>query len=232
VLYGILRGEAEVAGRVAALAAEPPVRLVSNGDLAAAVSLIAEAPAGPPGPKLHAQIVQALHEACTVLPMRHGVSFDTETQVREVLRERGGLFRRALADVQGRGEMGVRAICSALIAPPCCASAAPGALSPARAYLAARQSDYAARDAARKGVSQLSERIERAFQGLFVRCKRESFFVRDHHLLSLHFLVCRDETERFRAAFRRLEECAPEKLLLTGPWPPYNFVSCENFPLL
>jgi hypothetical protein len=124
--------------------------------------------------------------------------------------------------------MGVRVICRALTASPLRASAEPAALSPARAYLAARQSQYTARDAARNEVSQLAERMEGAFQGLFARCKTEAFCLRDHQVLSLHFLVRRDETERFRDAFRRLEQRAPEKLLLTGPWPPYNFASCEN----
>ena len=228
VLYGILRSEADASGRVSALSAGPPLRLISNGDLGAAVSLISDAATGPPDPKVHAQVVQALHAVCAVLPMRHGISFDTESEVREILCAHGGLFRRALDDLQGCGEMGVRAICRAMTAPPPCASAAQAALSPARAYLAARQSHYAARDAACKEVSQLAGRIERAFQGLFAKRKTESLFLRDHHVLSLHFLVRRGETERFRGAFRRLEQRAPEKLLLTGPWPPYNFASCEN----
>ena len=227
-LYGILRSDADAEARVASLAARPPLRLISNGDLGAAVSLAPDAAGGPPGPKSHALIVQALHCVCTVLPMRHGISFDTEVQVRDVLREHGELFRRALADVQGCGEMGVRAIYAAITAPPPCAKAARAGLSPAQAYLAERQSHYAARDAAAREFSQLSERIERAFEGLFARCKTESSFVRDHHVVSFHFLVRRVETERFRDVFRRLEQRAPEKLLLTGPWPPYNFASCEN----
>ena len=48
VLYGILRSEADAAGRVADLAAGPQLRLISNGELGAAVSLTAGAAAGPP----------------------------------------------------------------------------------------------------------------------------------------------------------------------------------------
>jgi hypothetical protein len=225
VLYGILRSEADAASRISALAAGPQIRLVCDGDLGAAVSLTPDAAAGPPDPKVHAQIVQALHAVCAVLPVRHGVSFDTEAEVREILCERGGLFRRALEDLQGCGEMGVRVIGRAMSASPLCA---PAALSPARAYLASRQSHYAARDATRQEVSQLAGRIEGAFQGLFAKCKTESFFLRDHPILSLNFLVRRGETECFRDAFRRLEQRAPEKCLLTGPWPPYNFAACEN----
>ncbi len=228
VLYGILRNEAAVSGRVSALAAGPQLRLIASGDLGAAVSATPNAAAGLPDPRIHAQVVQALHAICAVLPMRHGISFDTEAEVRAILSEHGAQFRRTLDDLQGCGEMGVRAICRARTASPPCTGAAHAELSPARAYLAARQCHYAARDAAAKEVSELVKRTERAFEGLFARSRTESFFLRDHHMLSLHFLVRRDETERFRGAFRRLEQRAPEKLLLTGPWPPYNFASCEN----
>jgi len=228
VLYGILRNEADASGRVSTLAVGPQLHLIANDDLGAAVSVAVDAAARPPDPKIHAQIVQALHAVCPVLPMRHGISFDTEDEVRAMLSEHGGPFRRTLDDLQGCGEMGVRAICRGMTASPPCAMAAQDELSPARAYLAARQSHYAARDAADKEVSQLAERMQQDFEGLFIKSRTESFFLRDHHILSLHFLVRRDETERFREAFRRLEQNAPEKLLLTGPWPPYNFTSCEN----
>jgi len=231
VLYGILRSDANAAGRVSSLAAGPPLRLISDGGLGAAVSLTPDEATGPPDPKVHARIVQALHAFCTVLPMRHGISFDSEAEVRGILCEHGGKFRRALDDLQGCGEMGVRAIRRAMTTSPPCAAAPQTALSPARAYLAARQSHYAARDAAGKEASRFAERMERAFQGLFAQCKTESFFLCDHHVLSLHFLVRQCETGCFRDAFRRLEQRSPEKLLLTGPWPPYNFVSCENLVL-
>ncbi len=227
VLYGILRSEADMAGRVADLAAGPRLRLICNGDLGAAVSLLPEA-AGPPAPKVHAQIVQALHELCAVLPMRHGISFDTEAHVREILRENDELFRQTLEDLQGCGEMGVRAICRATAVSPPGAPAAQGELSPARAYLAARQRQYAARDAVCQEAAQLAERIEHAFEGLFTKHRMESFFFQNDPILSLHFLVRREETKRFRDAFRRLERIAPEKLMLTGPWPPYNFASAEH----
>ena len=44
-------------------------------------------------------------------------------------------------------------------------------------------------------------------------------------LLSLYFLVDRAVVESFRQAFRRLSEAESARLLLSGPWPPYNFVT-------
>ena len=45
-------------------------------------------------------------------------------------------------------------------------------------------------------------------------------------LLSLDFLVRRDKLACFRQAFSRLQQGGAEKMLLTGPWPPYSFASC------
>ena len=231
-LHGILRNEAGAAARVAALTPGTLLQLLCEGDLGAAVSLIPDETSGPPDPKVHALVVQALHDACTVLPARHGTCFDADARVREFLRAHGGQFRRALDDVKGFSEMGVRAIGRPRPVAPAAAAAAQAMRSPGQAYMAARQSHYAARDAVQAEVSRLSARIQSAFEGLCAKCRTESFFVRGQPVLSLHFLVRREKTERFRRAFRRLEECAPEKLLLTGPWPPYNFTSCEDLPSL
>ena len=73
VLYGILRNEADASGRVSTLAVGPQLHLIANDDLGAAVSVAVDAAARPPDPKIHAQIVQALHAVCPVLPMRHEI---------------------------------------------------------------------------------------------------------------------------------------------------------------
>jgi hypothetical protein len=43
-------------------------------------------------------------------------------------------------------------------------------------------------------------------------------------LVSLYFLVPRQSVERFRRVFRRICRGQSAKLLMTGPWPPFNFV--------
>jgi hypothetical protein len=43
-------------------------------------------------------------------------------------------------------------------------------------------------------------------------------------MLSLYFLVPRKSIGKFREVFRRLSCAEPARLLLSGPWPPYNFV--------
>jgi hypothetical protein len=43
-------------------------------------------------------------------------------------------------------------------------------------------------------------------------------------LLSLHFLVARTAAEDFRERVQRLALPGEVKVLISGPWPPYNFV--------
>jgi hypothetical protein len=60
--------------------------------------------------------------------------------------------------------------------------------------------------------------------GSFVRHKVEFPSSGRSRLLSLYFLVPRDSVGCFRRAARGLHRNESVKLLLSGPWPPYNFV--------
>jgi hypothetical protein len=92
------------------------------------------------------------------------------------------------------------------------------------AYLMARQAHYAHQDRWTREYSQAADRYRAQFAGLFVRYKTEAPSPR-LPLLSLYFLVLRPTVASFRRAFRHLAETEPARLLLSGPWPPYNFVT-------
>lgn len=96
------------------------------------------------------------------------------------------------------------------------------------AYLAGRASFYAARDGAHEDARGASRAIRRALRGRFVGCRVERSSVGAGRLLSLFFLIRQSDEEAFRRAFHTLQQREDRKLLLTGPWPPYNFVPCEK----
>ena len=75
-----------------------------------------------------------------------------------------------------------------------------------------------------KEYRQAAERCRAQFAGLFVKCTTEAPSPR-LPLLSLYFLVPRPAVTSFRQAFRQLTETESARLLLSGPWPPYNFVT-------
>jgi hypothetical protein len=127
--------------------------------------------------------------------------------------------------------MGLRVLCSVTAASVAEAEAGEP-LSRARTYLASRKAYYVSRDASRRELLHVADRIRRPFDGLFLRCKMTALSRGGTPILSFHFLVRRSDTERFRDAFRRLQQQAIEKLLLTGPWPPYSFAALDSASLL
>ena len=54
--------------------------------------------------------------------------------------------------------------------------------------------------------------------------KREARALPEGRLLSLHFLTARAAAGDFREGVRRMALPGEAKLLVSGPWPPYNFV--------
>jgi hypothetical protein len=90
---------------------------------------------------------------------------------------------------------------------------------------------YAVEDRLAGENGLLLERCREVFDGLFVKCKSEYPSFRNYRsvtrdsILSIYFLIPRSLVETFCRVFKqfRLEE--PAKLLLSGPWPPYNFVT-------
>jgi hypothetical protein len=179
----------------------------------------------------YARVIEALHKRHTVLPMRYGCELSTRAQVVELLCERRTEFQAALDEVEGCVELSVRILLKKTEAPaPTDVGPAPGP-SPGQAYLAKRKAWYADQDHQWNEAAAAARRMEKAFDGLFLRCVTEPLRPGREQLLTLHFLVQRKDQEAFRREFRRLEKSAPERLLLTGPWPPYSFTSCPQATL-
>jgi hypothetical protein len=171
--------------------------------------------------------------------MRYGCVVSQESQVIQLLDEHGSQYEALLQELEGCVEMGLRV----LLPPGPWAAVTPGGLegcrevagfqpaapaaSPDRlglAYLTARKAHYAQQDRWTTEYRQAAARCQARFAGLFVKCKTEAPSPR-LPLLSLYFLVPRQAVESFRQAFRHLAQTESARLLLSGPWPPYNFVA-------
>jgi hypothetical protein len=92
------------------------------------------------------------------------------------------------------------------------------------AYLTARKAHYAQQDRWTRDYRRAADRCQAQFTGLFVKCQTEAPSPR-LPLLSLYFLVPRPAVASSRQAFRQLTATESARLLLSGPWPPYNFVT-------
>lgn len=222
-----------------------PVQVVANHCLGAAVSPIGPGDLAPEIREVLAyeQVVESFHREGTVIPMRYGCVFEKTSMVLRLLEERGWQYLTLLQNLEGCVEMGIRLLlpgeggASGLGTPgeegsPQAAATNPaGRLLPAgpgQAYLAAQRQRYACQDREAGDQILLPDRVCRTLAGVFVRHKRESLSLGDSLLVSLYFLVPRYRLELFRQIFRELSAAESGKFLLSGPWPPYNFVTLSH----
>lgn len=221
---------------------DAPVRLIGADGLSAAVSTIDPGDATPSvaNARAYARVVEALHAVRAVVPMRFGCWVAEEAEVVDLLHTRGSEFTRVLHRLDGCVEMGVRllTVCPGVAATGTSRSAEPArdasVYAPGTAYLTRRNAVYAEADRLREDVTAAAERVRSALAGRFVQFRIEPpsgawrpgtpALARHRSLVSVYFLVKRDALEPFRTAFHEFSSTEPGALLLSGPWPPYNFV--------
>ncbi|MCK9376307.1 MAG: GvpL/GvpF family gas vesicle protein [Syntrophobacterales bacterium] len=210
-----------------------PVFLITRGDLSAAVSRT-EAVSQTPDlsdVRAHGRVVAFFHRQRTVIPMRYGCLLEDESRVARVLEDQGPAYDALLQELSGCVEMGIRIVVPEKSPEPeisRCLEPAPEVTSRAAlsgaAYLLNRRAHYAAVDGGTEVQQRLAEQCLTHFTKLFVKSKIEGP-VSHLPLLSLYFLVPASLVESFKQAFRRLGCLREARLLLSGPWPPYNFVT-------
>lgn len=218
-----------------------PVYQVAHGGLGAAVSRLSRAALPPDLPQVkdYERVVLSYHRHHTVIPLRYGCVVEQDSQIIEHLEERGPHYEALLTDLEGCVEMGLRV----LLPPGHWAAVTPGGPEGSRevagnhtlaptpapdrlglAYLTARKAHYVHQDRWTEAYRQVAGRCQAQFAGLYIRSKTEGPSPR-LPLLSLYFLVRRSGVAAFRRAFQHLAKTESAWLLLSGPWPPYNFVT-------
>lgn len=245
--YCICHNPAPELTRPPAGVAGSPIYQVAHRRLSILVSRIGPTDLAPdlPGVQAYARVISSYHRQGTVVPMRYGCVVEQESQFIKLLDEHGSHYEVLLQELEGCVEMGLRV----LLASGPWAAVTPGgpegskevvgshppdpALMPERlglAYLTARKAHYAHQDRWTGEYRQAADRYLAHFAGLFVKSKLEGPSAR-LPLLSLFFLVPRPTVKPFRQAFRHLTAIEPARLLLSGPWPPYNFVTSAPRPI-
>jgi hypothetical protein len=176
----------------------------------------------------HEAVVEhfASRRTAAVVPLKLFTMFSTRERAIADLRVRAREITRILSRIRGCQEWGVRVTRRTAGTPRGGATARPES---GAAFLAAKKR---ARDDARRAALQAVDAAEAAFATLD-RLARAS---RRHEapdsattppLVDAAFLVPANRRARFRAAARRSARACREAgadLVLTGPWPAYNFV--------
>jgi hypothetical protein len=208
------------------------VFVVAQNGLSAALSELAESGLNPDvsGILAYEKVVEAFHRHLTVIPVRYGCQLEDASEALCLLERRHDQYATLLHELEGAVEMSIHVLLDGCGAGTQASSrAAPPEFLPVfrnsgAAYLASKRRYYLGWDQAALHQRELVDELCDSLSGLYVRRKVEFPDSITDRLLSLYFLVPRGSLECFRHAARHLASKQSFKLLLSGPWPPYNFV--------
>jgi hypothetical protein len=232
LLYCIFRSPAHQKLGIPPGVGGQPVCVVAQNGLSAGLSQLAESDLVPDISAILAyeKVIEAFCCHSTVIPMRYGCQLEGASEAVCMLEKHRDEYAALLRELEGAGEMSIHVLLdspatgrenAAWPAPP---KPLPLPGTSGTAYLAAKRRRYLDLDRAALDQRRLAEELCNSLSGLFVRRKVEFPGLTRTRLLSLYFLVPQGSVESFRQAARHFPSRASAKLLLSGPWPPYNFV--------
>lgn len=212
-----------------------PISIVSSDDLSVVVSSLENPDMSFDVTDLMVfkDVIELFHRQCAVIPLRFGTVMDRREEIKSLLRTKGEHYRRLLREIAGCVEMGIRII---IDAPENCREAfthpSDAPFQPGKSYLLRRKSSYFDELSLAENCETISNTVAGSFKGLYSKFRFDVPTMgrpdtRRGVLLSLYFLVPRELVERFREAFGKVSAQGSARMMLSGPWPPYNFVTPE-----
>jgi hypothetical protein len=185
----------------------------------------------------HEAVLEDVLGATTIVPLRLCTIFDDADGARRMLERERDALSRALAWLEGRQEWGVKLLVEGERLAPTAAPAGEAAQSEGgAAYLARRRNERQAREAARTLAVQIVDDVDQALRAHAidaVRLPAQNRELSGHTgdmLLNGAYLVEADGVDALRATADELRDRYGDygaQLVVTGPWPPYNFAAGE-----
>jgi hypothetical protein len=181
------------------------------------------------------EIIAWFHKQVTVIPFRFGTVLDEYTDAERLMERRADHYKKLLQDLDGCSEMGVRAIVEeprlqTQESDSVTAFQVSSGEHPGKMYLSQLRIRHQLELAATQADEAAIERYRTPFAGMFRKFRSEVSRSEgttpgpDTVMRSLYFLVPKELLAPFRRTFADLAAREDAKLLLSGPWPPYNFV--------
>jgi hypothetical protein len=200
---------------------EPGICAVAAHGLAAAIARLEETNSTPSVASLldYERVVEAIHARRAVIPLRYGCLIESESAIIRLLENHSQEYRALLGRLGGTTEMGIRILWPARAGVPPASPSSPGSR-----YLASLRSRYGSGSSLIPEEAELADQITGRLAGLYTEQQREVSPSGRGRLVSLYYLTPKTAVERLRNI--ALTICPPSgaKLLVSGPWPPYNFV--------
>lgn len=235
-VYAILRCEASIPPELTGLE-DAPLSLVSGGELAAAVSPIAQMAVAPAPASLlrHESVVEALCQAGPALPARFGAILPSQEAMKEALARQSATLLSDLERLGNKVELGLTILWGTGGKQEDTQSEQSLSLSrrftddttsgPGTRYLQARLAHYQRQTAQNGKVQALIANLEQALKPYTLeQVYRKPTIARI--AVRAAYLVHRSQINAFQQAVDELRQAQPDlRWLISGPWPPYSFVS-------
>ncbi|MFE5484419.1 GvpL/GvpF family gas vesicle protein [Streptomyces sp. NPDC056527] len=185
--------------------------------------------------RAHHDVVQAVGEHATVLPLRMATVYQDDHRARQALGTQHHTFAERLTQLAAHTEFGVKIYLPAPASEPDTQApagsdrAAVPATTPGKAYLQRRRAQHHAREAVYRQAQDAAEAIEalaarHASQRVRHAPQRGSLAGAQENVLNDAYLIPDERTDQFRAAIARAAQDFPEiRIEVTGPWAPYSF---------
>jgi hypothetical protein len=176
-------------------------------------------------------VVEYFYRHMTVIPMRYGYRLSDPHDAATLLRENHEACCRLLDQLEGFEEMGIQVL---LDHPRLGAGTHRLVVQPewfpsrsnvsGAANLEPKESRHRGTEQAFTFQNELVEDLCDSLRGSYVRHKVEFPFSNKSRRLYLYFLAPRDSVQLFCQTAHDLPANRSVKMLLGGPWPPYDFV--------
>lgn len=176
----------------------------------------------------HEAIVEAVRRKGPALPVRFGTVFRDATAVVRALAQR---YEPLAADLDRLGDK-VELTITALWASDQCNSEIPtrNDQSAGFRYMQTRLAEVRRADQLKPRAQAIAEELDRVFGALALE-QRSSLLPTRRTAVRTTYLLAPTQVCAFRAAFETVRETRKEvRVVLTGPWPPYTFVTTANQP--
>ncbi|PKM83841.1 MAG: hypothetical protein CVU88_00900 [Firmicutes bacterium HGW-Firmicutes-13] len=215
-----------------------PVYTIPYKDISAAVSDIPSRsiPVNRENLWLHETIVEYLFNEYTILPMRFSSIWPSEEAVINMMRKYYDNFYRNLKNLNYKVEMGVKIlwpveeILSSMKIKNLKLLELESKIKNTKAnnYLQEKMKDYLVNEALKERAQILTNNIQE-YLTTFVESKKSHVMVTRKMMLNGVYLLNKNSVDGFKHQVQIIKKKYPYlKFLVSGPWPPYNFIKINS----
>jgi hypothetical protein len=170
----------------------------------------------------HESVVEAVRKQGPALPVRFGTVFRDATSVASALAER---YAPLTADLDRLGDKVELSMTALWATPPSEEERTITAQRAGARYLQARAAEVRREEALKARARAAAEQLDQLLCGLALD-QRVTLAPTPRVALRSAYLLDQAQVTDFQASFEAMRSTAAElRFLLTGPWPPYSFVT-------